>query len=113
MYRSGADLGRFAQGFLSHLRDLVVARVVAEPDALLEMGDEDRQRVREQAARAESPVLQALFEQFGRAAEDVVRSQTPRLALEAAVLLCEVLGRAKIAPPDPAHPAANRSKAVQ
>jgi DNA polymerase-3 subunit gamma/tau len=86
VYRSGADLGRFAQGFLSHLRDLVVARVVSDPDDLLEMGDDDRRRVREQAQRSEGALLQALFEQFGRSAEDVVRSQTPRLALEAAVL---------------------------
>jgi len=86
VYRSGADLGRFAQGFLSHLRDLLVARVVAEPDDLLEMGDDDRRRVREQSERAERALLQAMFEQFCRAAEEVARSQTPRLALEAAVL---------------------------
>jgi DNA polymerase III subunit gamma/tau len=90
VYRSGADLGRFAHAFLAHLRDLVVARVVSEPDPLLEMGDDDRRRVREQAARGDRALLLALFDLFGRAAEDVVRSQTPRLAMEAAVLdLCE------------------------
>ena len=86
IYRSGADLGRFAQGFLSHLRDLVVARVVNEPDALLEMGDDDRRRVCEQAARADRALLQAMFELFSHAVEEIARSQTPRLALEAAVL---------------------------
>jgi DNA polymerase-3 subunit gamma/tau len=86
IYRSGADLGRFAMNFHAHLRDLVVASVVAQPDALLEMGDDDRRRVREQAGRAERPVLQAMFERFGRAVDDIARSQTPRLALEAAVL---------------------------
>src|SRR6202042_3408699 len=49
----GYDLPHTARDFLSHLRDLVIAKVASDPARLLDLGDEEVADVKALAARAE------------------------------------------------------------
>ncbi len=99
--QQGFDLPHVARDMLRHLRNLVVAKVSAGPQAsraagavaagpslreLLDLADEEIGDVVELASRAEVDDLSRLFQGFSRAFDDVVRSGQPRTALEMALV---------------------------
>jgi DNA polymerase III subunit gamma/tau len=96
--RQGFDLPHVAKDILTHLRNLVVARVCAAPPEgqssevprslreLLDLADEEIAEVSALAARAETDDLSRLFQGFSRAFDDIVRSGQPRIALEMALV---------------------------
>jgi DNA polymerase-3 subunit gamma/tau len=72
---------------LSHLRDLVVAKVCGDAGReLLDLADEEVKDVVALAARANADDLTRLFQGFSRGFDDVVRSGQPRAALEMALV---------------------------
>jgi DNA polymerase-3 subunit gamma/tau len=91
--QQGFDLPHVAKDILTHLRNLVVAKVCASPSQgaaalgpslkeLLDLADEEIGEVSALAARAETDDLSRLFQGFSRAFDDVVKSGQPRIALE-------------------------------
>jgi DNA polymerase-3 subunit gamma/tau len=86
LFAEGHDIGQFAQALTAHLRDLVVVATCDQPEPLVEATDSELTELREQAKRASGPLLQLLFERFVQAAEQIARSQFPRLLLEMAVI---------------------------
>ncbi|MDC3952939.1 DNA polymerase III subunit gamma/tau [Polyangium jinanense] len=78
----GYDLPHVARDFLAHLRDLVVAKVSADPTGLLDLADSELADVKALAARAEADDLTRLHQGFSRSFDDVTRSGQPRAALE-------------------------------
>ncbi|MCS6901221.1 MAG: DNA polymerase III subunit gamma/tau [Myxococcales bacterium] len=82
LVENGYDLAQVARDFLAVLRDLVVAKVCAQPGHLLDLSEEERQEVRTLAERTSSDDLIRLHQSFARAFDDIVRSPAPRASLE-------------------------------
>ncbi|TKC99377.1 DNA polymerase III subunit gamma/tau [Polyangium fumosum] len=78
----GYDLPHVARDFLAHLRDLVVAKVSADPTGLLDLADSELADVKTLAARADADDLARLHQGFSRSYDDITRSGQPRAALE-------------------------------
>ena len=85
----GFDLGHVAKDVLSHLRNLVVAKVCAVQSRdgasvreLLELADEELGIVMALAEQAELDDLTRCFQGFSRSFDDIVKSGQPRIALE-------------------------------
>jgi len=84
--QQGFDLPHVARDLLAHLRDLVVAKVCAEPGQLLDLADDEVADVRALAARADVDDLTRLHLGFSRSFDDIVRSGQPRASLEMALV---------------------------
>ncbi|MEP7124104.1 MAG: DNA polymerase III subunit gamma/tau, partial [Byssovorax sp.] len=80
--REGYDLPHVARDFLSHLRDLVIAKVSDDPAPLLDLADEEIGDVKALAARSSVDDLTRLHQGFSKSFDDVVRSGQPRASLE-------------------------------
>jgi DNA polymerase-3 subunit gamma/tau len=81
-YGRGVDLKRFADALIEHARDLLVARHVRDPKAVLDRPTDEIQAMATQARAHPAATFERLFEQLCRVAEDVARSAHPRFALE-------------------------------
>ncbi|MCK6591732.1 MAG: DNA polymerase III subunit gamma/tau, partial [Polyangiaceae bacterium] len=80
--QEGYDLPHVARDFLSHLRDLVVAKVCPEPGGLLDLAEEEIADVKALAERASADDLTRLHQGFSRSFDDIVRGGQPRASLE-------------------------------
>jgi DNA polymerase-3 subunit gamma/tau len=80
--REGYDLPHVARDFLSHLRDLVIAKVAENPAPLLDLADEEIGDVKALAARSSVDDLTRLHQGFSKSFDDIVRSGQPRASLE-------------------------------
>lgn len=78
----GCDLSRFGADILRHLRNLVVAAQCPESADLIDVSDEERQALAEQAQGHDVAELHRLFMLFSKATEEIARSSQPRLLLE-------------------------------
>jgi DNA polymerase-3 subunit gamma/tau len=94
----GYDMTQVARGILAELRDLVVAKVCADPDALLDLSDDESREVKELAQSAAADDLSRLYHGFSRPFDDMVRSAQPRAALE--MLLVRLAQRPPLLPLD-------------
>jgi DNA polymerase-3 subunit gamma/tau len=84
--QQGYDLPHTARDFLSHLRDLVIAKIAANPGSLLDLADEELADVKELTARTDVDDLTRLHQGFSKAFDDIVRSGQPRASLEMALV---------------------------
>ncbi|MBM4364365.1 MAG: DNA polymerase III subunit gamma/tau, partial [Deltaproteobacteria bacterium] len=94
----GFDVTVVARDLLSLLRDLVVARVCAEPGELLDLAEDERRDVAELAAAADADDLLRLHQAFSQGFDDVARGGQPRAALE--MLLVRLARRPPLVPID-------------
>ena len=91
--RHGQDLRQFAVELGSHLRDLAILKVCAEPGTLLEGARVDPAIGRRQADQASLSELEAMLRALQQAEAEMRRSTQPRLILEMAVIrLTEIRG---------------------
>jgi DNA polymerase-3 subunit gamma/tau len=85
------DTKHLSHVVLEHLRDLLVARVVKEPSALIDASENELASLVETARRAPDGLLPLLFDRFSRVVDDVAKSPLPRFALEVGLVeLCEI-----------------------
>ena len=82
----GFDLTHVARDLLRRFRDLVVARVVPEPDALLDLADAELADVKSLAKATDGDDLARVFQGMSRALDEIAKAGTPRHALEIAVV---------------------------
>ncbi len=82
----GYDLPHVARDILSHLRDLVVAKVCENPAGLLDLSDEEIADVKALAAHASAEDLTRLHQAFSRSFDEIVRGGQPRSSLEMALV---------------------------
>lgn len=82
----GYDLPHVARDILSHLRDLVVAKVCENPSGLLDLSDEEIADIKALAAHASVEDLTRLHQGFSRSFDDIVRGGQPRASLEMALV---------------------------
>jgi DNA polymerase-3 subunit gamma/tau len=94
----GYDIGHVTRDLLGVLRNLVVARVVKQPEQLLDLPDEEQSDLKRLAASADADDVTRLYHGFSQAFDDVVRSERPRAALE--MLLVRLSRRPPLVPLD-------------
>ena len=94
----GYDIGHVARDLLALLRNLVVAKVVKEPEGLLDLPDEEAADVKQLAAGADADDLNRLYHGFSQGFDEVVKSERPRMALE--MLLVRMARRPPLLPID-------------
>jgi len=82
----GFDLVHVARDLLRRCRDLVIARVVPEPEALLDLADAELADVRSLASAAEADDLTRIFQGMSRALDEIAKTGNPRHALEMAAV---------------------------
>jgi len=82
----GFDLVHVARDLLRRCRDLVVARVVPEPEPLLDLADAELADVKALAASAEADDLTRIFQGMSRALDEIAKTGHPRHALEMAAV---------------------------
>jgi DNA polymerase-3 subunit gamma/tau len=82
----GYELLPLVRAFLGVLRDLGVAKMVADPAALLDGSSLAVDELQAMAGRAGEGVLPLLFDRTARALEEAAKSNVPRLILEMALL---------------------------
>jgi DNA polymerase-3 subunit gamma/tau len=78
----GYDIAHVARDILSHLRDLVVAKVCKEPGDLLDLADEEAREVKALAEKTDADDLVRLHHGFSKSFDDIVKSAQTRAALE-------------------------------
>jgi DNA polymerase III subunit gamma/tau len=83
---------------LSLLRNLVVAKVVKEPEPLLDLPDEEARDVKQLVSSADADDLSRLYHGFSQGFDDVVKTERPRMALE--MLLVRLARRPPLLPID-------------
>lgn len=83
----GHELGEVAAMFVDHLRDVLVAKSIAEPtEAQLDRSPGELDQLRAQAAKASGPDLHRMFALAVEVAEDVARSQFAKVSFEMGML---------------------------
>lgn len=82
----GFDLVHVARDLLRRCRDLVIARVVPDPEPLLELADAELADVKALAAAAEPDDLARIFQGMAKAIDELAKAQNPRHSLEMAVV---------------------------
>ena len=91
------------------MRDIVVAKVCAEPGDLIDLADDERRDVMELAKSTDADDLLRLHQGFSQGFDDVVRSGQPRAALE--MLLVRLARRPPLLPIDDSDRKTARARA--
>lgn len=82
--RGGFDLGHVARDLLRRFRDLAIARVVPDPEPLLDLADAELADVKSLAARTDADDLTRIFTGLSKMLDDIATAGTPRHTLEIA-----------------------------
>jgi DNA polymerase III subunit gamma/tau len=85
-FARGQDLSQLAHAFLGHLRDLVVARAVSDPSALVDASPSELEALVKSAQSVPAGVPELLFERFAKVAEETAKSAVPRYVLEVGLI---------------------------
>jgi len=96
----GCDVRQFCGELMEHVRNLLVAKVVADAGDLIELGPEEQAEVQADAARLTLDHIQELFRVFLQAEDGIRTSQHPWFVVEMAVVrACRVGGEQPGMPP--------------
>jgi len=82
----GVDLKRLSNDLLYYFRALLICRISAEPEKLLDVPDQEFEELRKTAAQYSIETLQLNFNLLLKGAEEMQYSSHPRLALEMALI---------------------------
>jgi DNA polymerase-3 subunit gamma/tau len=94
----GYDIAHVARDLLALLRNLVVAKVVKEPEGLLDLPDQEGNDVKRLAAGADADDVTRLYHGFSQGFDEVLKSERPRASLE--MLLVRMARRPPLLPID-------------
>jgi DNA polymerase-3 subunit gamma/tau len=82
----GVDLKRLSNDLLYYFRALLICRISADPEKLLDIPDQEFDELRKTAAQYSIETLQLNFNLMLKGAEEMQYSSHPRLALEMALI---------------------------
>jgi len=88
----GIDLKRLVNDLLYYFRGLLVCRISANPERLLEMPDQEFEEMRQVAAQHTAETLQLYFNLLLKGAEEMQYSSHPRLSLELTLIRASEAG---------------------
>ena len=91
----GADLRTFARELAQFFRDILIASVVKQPSAVLDLNDEELAAVKELVAASSEDQLALMLAEVMKAEADVRNSSLPRMALEMALIRASFLSSLK------------------
>ena len=94
----GYDIAHVARDLLALLRNLVVAKVVKDPEGLLDLPDQEGNDVKRLVADADADDLTRLYHGFSQGFDEVLKSERPRASLE--MLLVRMARRPPLLPID-------------
>lgn len=80
------DIRIFSKEFVEYVRDLLVARIMENPDLLIERPKENIELIKKEAGLFSIDELQRLFSVFQQAHDEIARSSYPRFVLEVAFI---------------------------
>ncbi len=89
---NGYNITTFAKGLLEHLGNLVVAGVCKDDASVLDLPDQEKKELLEQASSVTIDTLHRLFKHFSEAYESIARSSHPRILLETSLARIADLG---------------------
>lgn len=94
----GFDIPQVARDLLALLRDLVIAKVCADPHTLLDRSDEEQKDILDLVASAHENDLLRLHQAFSKSFDEISRGADPRASLE--MLLVRLALRPLLLPVD-------------
>jgi len=100
----GCDVRQFCGELMEHVRNLLVAKVVADAGDLIELGPDEQTEVQADAARLTLDHIQELFRVFLQAEDGIRTSQHPWFVVEMAVVRACRVGGELPGTPFPAKP---------
>ncbi|MBI3398732.1 MAG: DNA polymerase III subunit gamma/tau [Deltaproteobacteria bacterium] len=86
VYNFGYDLKRFCQVLLEHIRDLVIVKVVEEPEGILDSPENEIEELKRLSKKVSLLNLKWMFALLSKGYEDISRSPSPRFTLEMTLL---------------------------
>ncbi len=86
LVRNGHDLVEFCKALLSHLRDLLMVKIMPDPVSVTALSEEEVGALRPSVEALEEDRLLSLLEHLNRTEEAVRRSTHPRFVLEVALV---------------------------
>ncbi len=92
-HAAGMDLKRFANDLLGFFRALLIAKVKARPEELLDLSDQELAAIKDIAAGASQETLYQYFSLLLKGSEEMQYSSRPRLALEMAFVRATQAGQ--------------------
>ncbi|TRZ98103.1 MAG: DNA polymerase III subunit gamma/tau [Nitrospiraceae bacterium] len=107
----GCDVRQFSGELMEHVRNLLVAKVVADADDLIELGPEEQAEIKANAGRLSLDHIQELFRVFLEAEDGIRTSQHPWYVVEMAVVRACRVGSEQAGMPPP-RPDAKGGRAV-
>ena len=99
----GCDVRQFSGELMEHVRNLLVAKVVADADDLIELGPDEQAEIKADAGRLSLDHIQELFRVFLEAEDGIRTSQHPWYVVEMAVVRACRVGSEQAGTP-PARP---------
>ncbi|MEN6439405.1 MAG: DNA polymerase III subunit gamma/tau [Syntrophobacter sp.] len=93
LYRRGIDTRRFCQHLCDHFRNLLFLTLGDARETRLDLPEEERKFLKEQAARTSRDSLHVYFQMLLRGEEEIRRSSMPKIALEMLLLRMAQLPR--------------------
>ncbi len=91
VHRYGYDLQQFASEMVTHLRDLMVCRVVQNPERVTSMTSSEIESVRDVVAQTAPDLLHRYFEVMVDGAQQMSRSPYPKLLFEMTLVrMCQL-----------------------
>ena len=86
LYHLGHDTSQFYRDLVEHFRNLLVSRLLPNPERVLEMAEAQIQELKKQAALASPEDLQRLVSILQKSEMDILGSSFPRMGLEVALI---------------------------
>ena len=86
LYRRGIDSRRFCQHLCDHFRNLLFVAISDGPDGRLDLPDDEKKLLAEQAGGSSPDSLHVYFQMLLRGEEEIRRSSMPKIALEMLLL---------------------------
>jgi DNA polymerase-3 subunit gamma/tau len=85
-YRRGIDSRRFCQHLCDHFRNLLLIAISAGREMRLDLPEDERKLLKEQAAESTPESLHVYFQMLLKGEEEIRRSSMPKIALEVLLL---------------------------
>ncbi len=83
---NGRDLNRFASGLISHLRNLIVAGFMSSGDQLLDLGEQNIKRLKEQYLKLEFDLLLSFIDELTKSLSLMRNLEASRILFEITLL---------------------------
>lgn len=91
VHRYGYDLHQFASELVNHMRDLMVARVVQNPDRVTNLTESELEQVKQLIQHTTPDLIHRLFSVFVHGAQEMSRSPYPKLIFEMTLVrMCQL-----------------------